>query len=109
MWPLAASANPQACRSMCECALKPIFASAPTRSIIRAKPAVVKGDPRSECEHKRRLWLLLFVVGESLAHPQNFFTDGNTLVPAGRSLITEKLPDHDIRVPILGMGREVAI
>jgi hypothetical protein len=33
---------------LCGCALKPSLASTPTRSIIRAKPAVVNGDPRFE-------------------------------------------------------------
>jgi hypothetical protein len=46
--PLAASANPQACRSICGWALKPSFASTPARSTMRANPAVVNGDPRSE-------------------------------------------------------------
>jgi hypothetical protein len=45
--PLLASANPQAWRSMCGWALKPSLASVPARSTIRAKPAVVKGAPRS--------------------------------------------------------------
>jgi hypothetical protein len=41
-WPLLASAQPQACRSISS---RPAPAAA--RSIMRAKPAVVNGDPRS--------------------------------------------------------------
>ena len=33
---------------MCGCALKPNFATAPTRSIIRANPAGLNGAPRSD-------------------------------------------------------------
>jgi hypothetical protein len=32
---------------MCGWALKPSFAVSPARSIMRAKPAVVKGEPRA--------------------------------------------------------------
>jgi hypothetical protein len=39
-WPLLASAKPQACRSMCGCALDFSLAASPA--------AVVKGEPRSE-------------------------------------------------------------
>jgi len=43
-----ASAWPQACRSMWGGALNPSFASEPARLIIQAKPATVKGVPRSD-------------------------------------------------------------
>jgi hypothetical protein len=45
--PLLARAYPQAWRSMCGCALISRPAAAAARSINRAKPAVVKGEPRS--------------------------------------------------------------
>src|SRR5450631_4212126 len=51
-WPLEANAKPQACRSICGCTLNPRLASAPARSTMRAKPAVVKGAPRSEVNTK---------------------------------------------------------
>jgi hypothetical protein len=38
---------PQACRSICGCALSSRPAAAAARSIMRAKPAVVNGEPRS--------------------------------------------------------------
>ena len=34
---------------------------------------------------------------------------GTILALVGQFLIVAKLEDHDVRVPILGMGREVAI
>jgi hypothetical protein len=34
---------------------------------------------------------------------------GAILAHVGHFLIVEKLEDHDIRVPILGIGRELAI
>ena len=40
------------CRSMCGCAGKPSLAAAPARSTRRAKPAVVKGEPRSDTKVK---------------------------------------------------------
>ena len=40
-WPMR---KPQASLSMCGCALKASLATFPARSIIRAKPAVVKGE-----------------------------------------------------------------
>ena len=51
-WPLLASAYPQACRSMCGCALNDSLATLPARSIIRAKPAVVWPQPRRDIELK---------------------------------------------------------
>jgi hypothetical protein len=44
---------------MCGCALKASFASTTARSTMRAKPAVVKGEPGSEREDeeaKNRFW-----------------------------------------------------
>ena len=49
-------------------------------------------------------WLAVFRVPRTLAQPARY---NPALV--GHFLIIEKLEDHDIRVPILGMGREVAI
>jgi hypothetical protein len=45
--PLVARAYPQACRSMCACALSSRPALAAVGLNMRAKPAVVNGEPRS--------------------------------------------------------------
>jgi hypothetical protein len=44
---------------MCGCALNASLATLPVRSIIRAKPAVVYGAPRSDVNTKGGLRLLL--------------------------------------------------
>ena len=49
-------------------------------------------------------WLAVFRVPRTPAQPA-----GTILALVGHFLIVAKLEDHDVRVPILGMGREVAI
>src|SRR6476620_3501852 len=46
--PLLAKAYPVECLSIWGCTLKPISASVPARSTRLAKPALVKGAPRSD-------------------------------------------------------------
>jgi hypothetical protein len=97
-WPLLARAYPQAWRSMWEWALISRSAQAAVRSIIRAKPAVMNGEPRSLTKTKddagfarqsrcrlgnRKLW----VAGQSFGLPHipgrmTSLNDGYALSPA---------------------------
>ena len=53
--------------------------------------------------------IAFWVISHGRGAPANLFTDRTILALIGPSLIIVKLEDHDVRAPILRMGREVAL